>query len=126
MKGTEVELSDSYQMQLYAPGVYGDHYIYANIFMWDEKWGTPIFTTNGVPNPMDRVTEKDKRFSYSNWELNNFYYKTRKLGVFEKEYNNGKNNCASLFSAFVNEEHGTGTVSVRDRFGNEYSSAISW
>ena len=126
MKDTEVELSDSYQMQLYAPGVYGDRYIYANIFMWDEKWGTPIFTTNGVPNPMDRVTDKDRRFSYSNWELNSFYYKTRGLGVFEKEYNNGKNNCASIFCAFVNEEHGTGTVSVRDRFGNEYSSAISW
>lgn len=128
--GTEgtVQLSDDYQMQLYAPGVYGDSYIYANIFMWDERWGTPIFTTKGVPSPMTRVSDKDKMFSYSNWELNNFYYKLRNpgLSVFKDEWTHGKNNCASMFCAFVNEPSGTGTVTVRDRFGNDYSSTITW
>ena len=119
-------LSDNYQMQLYAPGVYDDQYVYANIFMWDEKWGTPVFTTNGIPAPMERVIDLDKRFSYSNWELNYFYYKTRGLSVFEDGYTSGKNNCASIFRAFPNAEHGTGTVSVRDRFGNNYTSTITW
>ncbi len=116
------------QMQVYAPGVYGDSYVYANIFMWDEKWGTPILWIDGVPNPMTRVVDKDKMFSYSNWELNNFYYKERNpsLSVFKDEWTHGKNNCASMFNAFVNTEHGTGKVTVRDRFGNDYESTISW
>lgn len=129
MKGTGENLTDAYQMQLYAPGVYGDSYIYANIFMWDEKWGQPQLWIDNVPvGNMQRVTEndKDKFFSYSNWELNKFYYKTRGLSVFKDGYENGMNNCASMFRAYVNTEHGTGKVKVRDRFGNDYESTITW
>ena len=116
-------------MQLYAPGVYGDSYIYANIFMWDEAWGQPqLWIDNVFVSNMQRVTvnDKDKYFSYSNWELNKFYWKTRGISLFKDAYENGMNNCASMFRAFVNDEHGTAKVKVKDRFGNDYESTITW
>lgn len=128
MKVGGAELTDAYQMQVYGPKVYGetDSYVYANIFMWDEKWKNPVFTSGGIPTPMTRVVDVNKRYSFSNWELNKFYWEKRRLSVFEDEYNSSFNNCASLFSAYVNTPTGSGTVSVQDRFGNTYTSTITW
>jgi len=124
LKGSGKELDDSYQMQLFAPGTYGDKYVYANVFMWDEMWKTPVFTTDGVPTTMKRVTEKDFRFSMSDWDITSFYQKNN--SYLAKEFNPEKNNCDSMFRAFVDTTHGSGTVSVTDRFGNTYTSTITW
>ncbi len=124
LKSTGKPLDDTYQMQLFAPGTYDEAgYLYANIFLWDELWKTPVFTMNGEPSVMKRVTEKDFKYSYSNWDLYTFYNKNKSIG---SEFNPDKNNNDSMFRVFVGEAHGSGTVSVKDRFGNTYTSSITW
>ncbi|MCR5018781.1 MAG: calcineurin-like phosphoesterase C-terminal domain-containing protein [Bacteroidales bacterium] len=125
MKSTGAPLDQSYQMQLFPPGTYdpADKYIYANIFLWDEMWSTPRFTCNGNPAMMKRVTETDFKYSYSDWQITAFYQKNTKVG---SEFEPDKNNCSSIFRVFVEEEHGSGTVSVKDRFGNTHTSTITW
>ncbi len=124
LKGSGKQLDDSYQMQLFAPGVYGDKYIYANVFMWDELWKTPVFTTDGVPSSMKRVTEKDFRYSWADRDITEFYIQNNKY--LSTAFSVDLNNCDSMFRAYVESEHGSGTVSVKDRFGNTYTSSISW
>ena len=124
LKSNGKALDDTYQMQLFPPGVYAkDGYIYANIFMWDELWKMPILTVNGEPTVMKRVTDTDFKYSYSNWDLYTFYSKNKSIGG---EFVPNKNGTDSIFRGFVGEDHGTGTVSVKDRFGNTYTSSITW
>ena len=123
MKADGKPLDDSYQMQLFPPGTYGDKYLYANVFLWDELWQQPRFTMDGVSSMMKRVTEKDYRFSFSDWEITSFYNANKNIG---SEFVPDKNNCDSMFRVYVDSEHGSGTVSVKDRFGNTFTSSISW
>lgn len=123
LKSTGKPLDESYQMQLFPPGTYGDKYLYANIFLWDELWQAPRFTCNGEPSVMKRVTETDFRYSYSDWFITDFYHKNSQVA---SEFVPDKNNCDSMFRVFVDSEHGTGTVSVKDRFGNTHTSSITW
>lgn len=123
MKTTGKELDDTYQMQLFPPGTYGDNYLYANIFLWDELWQTPRFTIDGNPSVMKRVTETDWRYSYSDWVITSFYNKNKLIG---SEFVPEKNNNDSMFRVYVEQEHGSGTVSVKDRFGNTHKSNITW
>lgn len=123
MKSTGKPLDDTYQMQLFPPGTYGDSYLYANIFLWDELWQTPRFTIDGNPSVMKRVTETDFRYSYSDWILTSFYHENKAIG---SEFVPDKNNNSSMFRVFVEAAHGTGSVSVKDRFGNTHTSSISW
>ena len=124
LKSNGKPLDEKYQMQLYAPGVYGDKYLYANVFMWDELWKAPVFTSDGVPAAMKRVTTKDYRYSYSDWDITLFYKNNN--SYLANEFNPDLNNCDSMFRVYVDSEHGSGTVSVTDRFGNTYSSTITW
>ncbi|MBR6001291.1 MAG: calcineurin-like phosphoesterase C-terminal domain-containing protein [Bacteroidales bacterium] len=114
-------LDDSYQMQLFAPGVYEDQYVYANIFMWDEKWGTPKLEAGGVMNTMYRVNKNNFRYSYSDRYITDFYHS--KASWYSDV---DLNNCMSIFRGFTDMTHGTGTVSVKDRFGQTYSAKITW
>lgn len=123
-------LDENYQMQVFAPGTYGDDYLYANIFLWDELWDNPKFTINGVPKKMVRVTapsstEDDKRYSYANRELKEFYNENNSY-LHDGSYGFVNSNTESMFRVFVDDEHGSGTVSVKDRFGNTYSQKIVW
>ena len=121
MKGSANALDDSYQMQLFAPGVYENQYVYANIFMWDEKWGTPKLEAGGVMNTMYRVNKNNFRYSYSE-KLITEYYHAKASWYSDVELNN----CMSIFRGFTDKTHGTGTVTVTDRFGQTYSSQITW
>lgn len=123
MKATGKPLDDTYQMQLFPPGTYGDSYLYANIFLWDELWQTPRLTVDGTPSVMKRVTETDFKYSYSCWDLTSFYSKNKSIG---SEFVPDKNNNDSMFRVYVEQEHGSGTVSVKDRFGNTHTSSITW
>ena len=123
LKSSGQPLDDSYQMQLFPPGTYGDSYLYANIFLWDELWQTPRFTMDGNPAVMKRVTEADYMYSYSDWSLTSFYHANKSIG---SEFVPDKNNNHSMFRVFVEAEHGSGTVSVKDRFGNTHTSSITW
>lgn len=124
LKSTGKPLDDTYQMQLFGPGLYEDGYVYANVFLWDEKWKKPVFTSDGVPQTMTRVTEKNFQYSYSDWDLTKFYIENNSW--LAGQWSDERNDCASIFKAIVLTEHGTGTVSVKDRFGNTHTSSITW
>lgn len=123
MKAGGKPLDETYQMQVFPPGTYGDKYLYVNVFLWDELWQLPRLTVDGIPSQMKRVTEKDYRYSFSDWDITSFYSKNTSVG---SEFVPDKNNCDSMFRVYVDSEHGSGTVSVKDRFGNTYTSSITW
>ena len=110
-------LDDSYQMQLFAPGVYEEGYVYANVFMWDEQWDRPKL--DGAY--MNRVNKTDSRYSYSEKIITEYYH--AKASWYSDV---DLNNCVSIFRGFTDKVHGTGTVTVKDRFGETFSAKITW
>ena len=86
---------------------------------------------------MERVTEtngKLYRYSYSDWDICAFYaskYSSLKQQWYDDngaDPSNKKQNCTSMFRYTLNtaEAHGSGTVKVKDRFGKEHTSTITW
>lgn len=128
MKSTGKPLDESYQMQVFPPKTYGatDMNIYVNVFLWDELWQTPRLTIDGIPSVMKRVTDKDYRYSYSDWDITNFYNTQGDWSWVNHNFIPDKNNNSSMFRVFVDSEHGSGTVSVKDRFGNTHTASITW
>ena len=128
MKSTGKPLDESYQMQVFPPKTYGaaDMNIYVNVFLWDELWQSPRLTVDGLPSVMKRVTETDYRYSYSDWDITNFYHTQGNWTSVNESFVPSKNNNSSMFRAFVDKEHGSGTVTVKDRFGNTHSASITW
>ena len=128
MKSTGKPLDETYQMQVFPPKTYGplDKNIYVNVFLWDELWSTPRLTIDGIPYPMKRVTEKDCRYSYSDWDITNFYHTASNWDWVHENFIPDKNNNSSMFRLAVDSEHGSGTVSVKDRFGNTHTATITW
>jgi len=130
MKDTGKDLDESYQMHVYAPSAYGDNKIYANIFLWDEAWGTPTLSINGgAATEMVRVGEPGGTTAYdrADKELIEFYYANYSLlraagyGPFEP------GTPVTIFqAASTAPASGTGTVSVTDRFGQVFTRTISW
>ena len=144
LKSTGQPLDDSYQMQLFKPGTYekNDNTVYANVFLWDEAWKTPTVQLEGSTSrsPMTRVTEgvgKLFRYSFADREMTEFYaskWPGLKTEWYGEDYtgtgypDKKMKNCASIFKYKVNStaDHGSATVRVTDRFGNEYSSKLTW
>lgn len=130
MKDGGANLDDNYQMHVYAPGTYaqGDNLVYANIFLWDEMWKTPKWTTNGYTTSMKRVTNGGKNLcpDYSSLEINSWYKTNSSTLKKDANYSAEADNTASMFTVSVNSVHGTGTVSVEDRFGRTYKQTIEW
>ena len=125
LKSTGKVLDDSYQMQAFAPGTYGDDYLYVNIFLWDEQWSTPKFTSSATFQTMKRVTDKKYMYAYNTREIREFY-NTYNTVLAAADYSFSTDNTDSMFRVFVADLHGSGTVSVNDRFGNTYNYSISW
>lgn len=128
MKSTGKPLDETYQMQVFPPFTYGaaDKNIYVNVFLWDELWQSPRLTIDGMPSVMKRVTEKDFCYSYSDWDITNFYHTKGNWSAVNESFIPDKNNNHSMFRAYVDSEHGSGTVSVKDRFGNTHTATITW
>ena len=135
------QLTDKYQMQVFKPGTYdaNDKTIYVNIFLWDEAWKTPTFQMEGsaTPSVMERVTESNGklyRYSYADWDISAFYvskwpwFGTQWYDNEGADPSNKKQNCTSIFRYTLNttDAHGSGTVKVKDRFGKEHTSTITW
>ena len=127
-------LSESYQMKVYKPGeyhaTYADlvtnkeperNYVYVNIFLWDDKWGKPKY--NG--STMTKVDFSDA-YCLASYEINKLYGEKGYKLKDDAGYGPTDNNIHTIFKAYENRKSGTGTVTVKDRFGNEYSSTISW
>lgn len=126
-------LTESYQMKVYKPGQYNNtydemiagnatnKYVYVNVFLWDDKWEKPKY--NGTT--MTKVGYKDA-YSLSAYEINYHYYTYGYKLAGGNEYGPGGGNIHTIFRAYEPDLKGNGTVTVVDRFGNEYSQTISW
>lgn len=109
-------------MKVYAPGDYGDDYVYVNIFLWDNKWGVPKF--NG--EEMTRISF-EKAYDHAYKEMYDFYKANNTTLSAHSDYKEQTKYIHAIFrSKSTVSESGSGTVSVTDRFGNNYSSTISW
>ena len=128
MRNTGKPLDDSYQMNVYPRKSYGDNHVYANIFMWDQKWEKPIYvTTDGDEYEMSLVTNKDYRYDVGSREIYDFYKATSETFEAYGTYNWSSNFGNTIFSVYsYNIKEPGGYVKVRDRFGNEYRQDINW
>ena len=132
MKAGGGPLTEDYQMHVYKPGLYEAGYAYANIFLWDDKWGTPTFSLDGgAAEEMTHLNGFDggdaNCYDYANWEIANYYTTTanakKRVGSSYKVSTSGLH---SIFKVPCTAEHGTGTVTVTDRFGNTYTGNVTW
>ena len=126
-------LTEAYQMKVYKPGQYNNtyddmiagnatnKYVYVNVFLWDDRWEKPKY--NGTT--MTKVGYKDA-YSLSAYEINNHYYTYGYKLAGGNEYGPGGGNIHTIFRAYEPDLKGNGTITVVDRFGNEYSQTISW
>ena len=143
MRSNGATLSESYQMKVYAPGTYNDsfdamvagdtknNYIYVNIFLWDSKWELPKF--NGVEMEYLKYKDDDfpllKPYSLAEYEIRQHYTTYGPLASRPDEYAYSftrNDYIHTMFRIEAPSASGTGTVTVTDRFGNNYSSSISW
>lgn len=124
MNDTGEVLDESYQMHVYAPGVYEDGYLYVNVFLWDSKWETPVFTPDGEAAVVMEAVSPDVSYDYGDFEVKNFY--SVNYPAMPDEYDAAATGApVTLFKAAAGSS-GSGTVSVTDRFGTTYTRSISW
>lgn len=121
MRDGSGELNDSYQLKAYSRGDYDDDYVYASIFMWDSKWGQPVLKAGGKEYPMKQTNFHDHGYT--------------SMLVWYKNQNSFYDGATADWSHAKQRHHfsvkvpdgvtGTGTVSVKDRFGNTWSRPVS-
>ena len=133
MKSNNATLSEAYQMKVYKPGQYHNtyadmiagnatnNYVYVNVFLWDDKWEKPKY--NGVE--MEAVGYKDA-YCLATYEIQNHYKTYGYTLKTDSGYGPEDNNIHTIFRAVENRASGSGTVTVTDRFGNNYSATVSW
>lgn len=143
-------LSEEYQLHAYPRGAYGDEYVYANVFLWDENWELPVWTPDGgspvtmtrlvTPDTQMSVSEsadpiKEKVYDAADTEFRTWYktYADKSgaslkglSGYRTKEVYDADGYINTIFRAPASASPTSGTVSVTDRFGNTYSRRVSW
>ena len=127
------KLTEAYQMKVYKPGQYhnsydemiagnaANKYVYVNVFLWDDKWEKPKY--NGTT--MSKLGHKEA-YCLATYEITNHYYSYGYKLAGGNEYGPGNNNIHTIFRIYEPNPKGNGTITVVDRFGNEYSQTISW
>ena len=140
MKSDGSTLSESYQMKVYKPRQYHEtyedmilgaepnSYVYVNVFLWDDKWEKPKMNGSTMTlldrqggswfNPYDPPRD----IAYQ--EINDFYYANSILSSYGDEYKYDPVCHNSIFR--IKASGSSATVTVTDRFGNDFSSTISW
>jgi hypothetical protein len=125
MKNSGKILDDSYQMKVWKEG----NYVYANVFMWDDKWAKP--TMNGkTMTLLDRqgstsiFNKYDAPRDIAYQELNDFYIVNSILSGYGSEFEYDPVCHNSIFRASASGS--SATVSVTDRFGTTYTTEITW
>ena len=146
MKDGSGALTEAYQLHAYPRGAYGDGYVYANVFLWDEKWDLPVWTPDGGSpvtmtrtcsgdNPEGLIEDTDKIYDAADTEFRSWYKahadksgaSLKALsGYRTKETGDADGYLTTIFRAPADATPNGGTVSVTDRFGNTYSRHISW
>jgi len=133
MRKDGAKLTESYQMKVYKPGQYhnsydemiagnaANKYVYVNVFLWDDKWEKPKY--NGAT--MSKLGHKEA-YCLATYEITNHYYSYGYKLAGGNEYGPGNNNIHTIFRIYEPNPKGNGTITVVDRFGNEYSQTINW
>ena len=120
LRGSNKPLDESYQMKAWKQG----SYIYVHIFMWDDKWSKAQL--NGKEMTLlkryNNFLVADPR-DYAYQEMFDFYSVNSILSGYDYAYEPVYHN--SIFRTSVSGS-GSGTITVKDRFGNNYSTEISW
>ena len=136
MKDGSGALTEEYQLHVYPRGAYGDDYVYANVFLWDDKWGVPTWTPEGgVPVDMTLVNSCDGAKILDTEKIHDLgttefktHYKAN-VGFFKTDDGypaSELGEITTLFRAPASASPNSGTVSVTDRFGNVYTRTVSW
>ncbi|MBO4670563.1 MAG: calcineurin-like phosphoesterase C-terminal domain-containing protein [Bacteroidales bacterium] len=120
------ELGESYQMHLYPPGAYGDGYLYANVFLYDEKWDTPQFMLKGGSTSQMELVEDEERHDLADTEFRTFYKANNGSMKGDSSYTAKTTGYPCTLFRVAAPSSGSGTVTITDRFGNEYRQSISW
>jgi len=133
-------LTEDYQMHVYPRSSYGDNYVYANVFLWDEKWDNPVWTPDGgAPVTMTRICspgnalipDPENIYDKADTEFRTWYktYANKSggsLAALDGYTTVADDKITTLFRAPATASPSSGTVTVTDRFGNVYSRTISW
>ena len=124
IKSSGKKLDDTYQRKVWKDG----SYIYAHIFIWDDKWATPKLNGSNMTQ-LDRqggytglFNKYDAPRDYAYQELFDFYFVNSILSGYDYSYDPVYHN--SIFRG--NASGSSATITVTDRFGNDFSSTISW
>ena len=136
MKDGSGALTEDYQMHVYPRGAYGDNYVYANVFLWDDKWETPVWTPDGG-DPVEMtllhdsghtyIVDTEKIYDLANTEIKTHYKANVGFFVSDDGYPASEvGEICTMFRAPASASPTSGTVSVTDRFGNVYSRTVSW
>ena len=124
LKDGEQCLDESYQINIYSPEVYGDGNVYANVFMWDQKWGMPVYVSeDGTRSQMELVTDKKYMYDAGYKELFDYYYEVNAVYQ-DKVWKSDVDK--RMFRVYSGKKSDKGKVEVVDRFGNVYSTNVSW
>ena len=92
--------------------------------MWDDKWETPKYNGSNM-SIVDRTSDKAEDYAYK--ELCDFYSANSIIsGYNDYKYTLPLNYHNSIFRRLTLDSSGSGTITVKDRFGNEFSTTISW
>lgn len=122
-------LTEDYQMHVYAPGTYEAGYVYANVFLWDDAWSTPTFSLNGgaAEDMMHLTYEEEGSYDYASHELRSYYLANSSLiQSVSDRYEDVTKGSWTIFKVPCDAATGSGTVSVNDPFGHTYTQTISW
>ena len=128
MKDDGSVLDTSYQMNVYSKGTRGDNYIYVNVFMWDQLWGTPVFVSDSNPineYKFTKVTTKGK-LDMAQQEIYEFYSVESQTFKEYGTYGWSDASWQRTFRLYTNKVSDSGVVKVTDRFGNVFSVKVSW
>lgn len=108
---------ETQQMRTYPRGAYGDDFVYANIYLWDQHWETPVLKIGDKTYPMTRDYIYDMGWK----EIHDFYHeKSSKVPKIR-----GSRNTHGFMVRVPEKASGTGTVEVTDRFGRTWTSDVS-
>lgn len=119
-------LDEGYQMHLYPPSAYGDGYLYANVFLYDTRWDTPTFLLRGGSSSQMELVTDEERHDIGDTEIRTFYKTNNGSMKGDSSYTPKTTGYPHTLFRVAVPSSGSGTVSVTDRFGNEYSQSISW
>ena len=128
MKSDDSVLTDAYQMNVYPRKSYGDNYVYAHVFMWDDKWSKPQFISDSdkTPKDMSAVTTKGYMYDLGQKAIYDFYKANSSSLKGDSGYSWAEIKHKGLFRIISSKNSDSGVVRVTDRFGNVYETAISW